>query len=287
MNNQEKYIARFLRQESTSKKISRYHLRFAARGKSGHPVETFDIVEALDLEDLDRLAETIHARAQMDANGMGPSAAPYRYTLTSVERAKEEGEEDFESGRVHFRVRAEADLALDGDSEAGEEAPTSTGLLTQLMRHNEANNRVLVGALQTILGGQAKREEMLNGTIERLLNERDDMFTAIEAARSQEHERKLLAESEHAKQQRINFGIQKLALLAPVALEYMTGGKIKAKDSPQSLIIKELISGFTPEQFAMLGRILRPEQMAAFARLWESMKETEAGKEKTDGDQVS
>ena len=280
MNSQVKAVARFLRQEQHAKSVRKYKLRFAGKGRNGHPVEEFEIVEALDMDDLDRLAESIYDRAQMDADGMGPTPSPYRYTLTSVIG---EGEEEKESARVPFRVRANADLDIDGEEESGEESPNMRGLLGQLMRHNEANNRTLVGGFSAFMAAAAKREEQQAEMIERLLNERSDMISAIEEVETRRTERQLQLESERAKQSRIDFGIKRLAMLAPTALSYLTDGKAgKAGLGPaETMVLKELIASVTPEQMQSIASTLKPEQAIAFFRLYEAMKEkgNESGEE--------
>lgn len=263
MTNQEKAIARFLRSES-AKQIVAFTLHNAGTGSKGFPVERFDIVEALAPEDYDRLAETICARAQDDADGTGPTLQRYvLYSLVDGDRP---------SARVPFRVKGNPDMDLDGESEGGEEAPDSKGLTRQLMRHNEAMARTMAQMVQSVGVIQTRRMESQENVINRLLEDRLKAFEVLEEARSEQAERQLLLESEKAKEGRIDKAIDKAMLLGPVLLSYFTSGKIASKDTPESLLIKELVSTLTVEQFQAIAKTLAPAQQVAFFSLIEKMQ---------------
>lgn len=283
MTAQEKLIARFLRQEQSNKPIARYMLRKADKGRKPREVETFEIVEALQPTELDQFAGTILSRAQDDADGLGP--VQQHYKLESYVKVGD-GSEDIEpnySSCVHFRVKGAPDPDL--DDEDGEEAPSNRGLMQQLMRHNEANARTLVGAMGQMMHMMTSRAASQEETIERLLHERTEMLKVVEDARTEQMERQLVLESEQAKQKRIDFGMQKAAMLAPVVLSHLTGGKVGSKESPNDLIMKELIGSVTPEQLQGLAKLLRPEQQIAFFRLYETLaKETNEPKKLDEGE---
>lgn len=277
MSDQVKIISRFLRQEQGSKSVVRYVLRHAAKGKNGTEVESFEITESLSPEELDLLAASIHDRAQMDADGIGPTVQ--RYTITSYLK------DEKVTGRLAFRCKGSADLDFDEESETGEEdAPTNRGLMQQLMRHNEANNRTLMNVMGATLTSMARRMESSDRMIEKLQEERRKEFEIIENARSQEAERQLLLESERAKQARYDIGFKKIAQLAPVALSHFTGGKLEAKDTAFSLMLKELVSGMSEEQFMAIARTLKPEQQIAFFRMIQMMKEQAKESKTTEGE---
>lgn len=255
----EKLIAKFLRQEQTSKPIHRYVLRHAAKGKTGNEVETFDITESLSLEELDNLAAMVVNRAQLDADGIGPTIQ--RYTLTSYL----EGERP--TGRLAFRMKGTTDLDIDEGDESGEESPTKTGLLTQLMRHNEANNRTLVMSAGSLMTSMARRMESQDRLIESLMEKQIRQFEVVEEAMSRKHERDMEMESQKAKDQRIAFGMEKMAMLLPVIMDKLSGGKMPSKNDPMMLMLGELIGSMSVEQLDSIGRTLGPEQKIVFFTL--------------------
>ncbi len=265
----EKLVARFLRQEQTSKNIVKYVLRHASKGRTGNEVESFEITEALSVDELDNLAAVIVSRAQLDADGVGP--AIQRYVLVSLL------EDDKPSGRQPFRLKGNSDMDIDGDDEAGEESPNQRGLLQQLMRHNEANSRTIVqstAAIQMSMSRQMERQERL---IEKLMEDRMKSFEVIEEAMSRKHERDLEVMKENAKEQRIAFGLNKIMGLLPVALSALSKGKIPmdAEKHPTLLMIKELVSGLESEQIDHLQRSLKPEQKILFFKVMQTISESQ------------
>lgn len=274
---QEKHVARFLRQLQCSESIKKYVLRHAGKGSRGHDIETFEINEALEPSDLDILASTIHGRAQMDADGLGPDIQ--RYTLTAYLG------DDKAVSRVAFRVRGEADVDLDEERETGEEAPNMRGMTQQLMRHNEANNRTLVGSMGIMLQAMGRRLDASEKLNERLLEDRMKQFQLIEDARSQEAERQMMIESERSKHEMIRDGVKKATMLLPVAIDYVTKGKFAVRDTPLSIMLKNLTGSMTLEQVQAIASQLKPEQQIVFFQLIQNMQ-GDSEKPKDEGEKV-
>lgn len=282
---QEKSVSRFIRGECAARNVTRFILRHVSGKGKGTEIESFDIVEALESEgDADRFASLVYQRAQMDADGYG--TATQRYMLFSVHK---QGEEEKLGSRVTFRCKGDVDLDIDED-DGGDEPATNRGLLAQLMRHNENNNRTLVGSTQALMTGMARQVDAVMKQNERLLDERSKMLAMIEESLTEKHLREMQALQETKKQERIDFGLKKAALLAPVALDYLTGGKMGAPSSSQ-VMMKELASTLTPEQLQALQGIMSPEQLITLFRLIESANNATQSKkeeeEKTNGSQVS
>jgi hypothetical protein len=264
----EKLISKFLRQESVSKSVAKFVLRHAAKGRSGHEVETFEITEALTVEDLDNLAAMIVSRAQMDADGVGP--AIQRYTLTSYIGV---GNDEKASGRQTFRLRGNSDIDVDGDEEAGEESPTNKGLLSQLMRHNEANSRTIVQSTGAILTSMARRMEQQDKLVEKLMEDRLRSLEIVEEAMTRKHERDMEMAQVNAKEQRIAFGLNKIMSLLPVALSALSKGRIPADKSPMALMVGELVDGLTEDQIKSIATNLSAEQRILFLKVYQGSKE--------------
>lgn len=259
---QEQSVARFIANESASKNVIKYILRHISSKGKGVEVEVFEIMESLDAETCRALASSIYSRAQMDADGYGP--ALQRYMLFSVVK---DGETEKLASRIAFRCKGETDMDL--DEEESEDAPTNRGLLAQLMRHNENNNRTLVAATQAMTIGMARQIDSKDKTIEKLLGEREKMMELIEDAHSNRHEREIESLREGKKQERIDMAVRKAMLLAPVALDHFTGGKIGAPSSSE-IMVKELAGTLTPQQIEAFQKVLSPEQLITLFRLIES-----------------
>jgi hypothetical protein len=273
MTNTERNIERFLRSELCNKDIGKLVLKHASPGAKGNDVETFELTEAIPSEELSNFAILIVGRAQTDADGFGTGL--HRYQVQTFYRDGEKA-----SGRIVFRLKGSDDFDED---EAGEEAPTGKGLLQQLMRHNEANNRAMVGSTASLLNLMVRRMESQDRVLEKLLEERTKMFETLEAAKSQQHERDMGLMVEDAKQRRLDVGFQKISMLFPVVLDKLSGGKIPAQNDPTMMMLNELISSMNMEQFQAIQRTLSPEQQIVFMnvlqKFQESKKQLEGKKE--------
>lgn len=282
-----KIVTRFLKQESTSKSIARYVLKHVpGKRQTPNEVETFEITEALAPEDMEALASTIHGRAQMDADGLGP--AVHAYVLYSFEKA---GEEYRQSSRVIFRVRGIHDDSFDEiedvEAEIAGSDPGLKQLTGQLMRHNEANNRTMVGSWGSMLTHMARQMESRDKMIEKMYEQRQKDFEAIERARSEEATRQLEFYKEQSRQQRFDMALRKATTLAPVLLNHLTGGKVAGDASPIMLMLKEFKNTLTQDQLMAIAGKLQPAQAIALMEIIKSIpKDKEENSEQktlTDG----
>lgn len=278
MMSSEKLVGKFLRQESTSKNVSKYVLRHAAKGRQGNEVETFEITESLTEMELENLAAVIVSRAQSDADGIGP--AIQRYVLLSL------GGDDTVMGRQPFRLRGTSDLDLDGDDEAGEEPANMKGLMSQLMRHNEAQARTMQMSLGSILTSQARRMESQDRLIERLMEDRLKSFEVVEEAMSRKHEREMEMESLRSKEQRTAFGLSKIMALLPVALSAFSKGKIPTDKTPMVLMVEELVNGLSEDQLKGIAGQLQPEQRIILLQVFKTIQERKSLPEGQPGNGV-
>lgn len=278
MVNSEKLIAKFLRVQSISSNVSRYILRHAAKGKVGHEVETFEITEALEESELENLATVIVARAQSDADGIGPRIQRYVLFAATADESI--------VGRQPFRIKGAVDLELDGDDEDGEEAPTVKGLTSQLMRHNEANNRTMMAGMGTIMNSFARRLESQDKLIERFMEDRVRMFEVVEEAMSRKHEREMEMESNRAKDARMALGLQKILSLLPVALSAFSKGKIPSSKDPMVLMIEELVTGLNEDQLKAIAGALQPEQRIMLLQVFKTIQERKSLPEGQPGNAV-
>jgi hypothetical protein len=259
----QKNLNQFLRKELANKVIGKFILRHASQGAKGHAVETFEITEAIEFDQIATFADMIIAAAQSDADGMGPQVQ--RYVLVSFTK---DGDE---SARQVFRLRGEAD-SFD-ETEAGEEPPTQRGHLAQLMRHNEATNRALVGSFSTMLNSMNRRMENQDRTIERLVEDREKGWKALEDARSMQHERDMHRMEIEYSEKRKDKAFDKMALLLPALLSHFTKGAIPSKTDPMSIAIQELIGSMSIEQLNAIRSSLGPEQQIVLFKIVQTFQQ--------------
>lgn len=266
MANTEQQLERYLRQQLTqirSTALEKLVLRHSAPGAKGPEVETFKLPETIDIEAIPAFAMDIMGRAQEDADGLG---GVQRYVLFF----HEVGSPTRPCGRYTFRLRGEEDAEWDESS--GEEAPTTKGMLTQLMRHNEALTRIVASFATSSSSTSARRQEQLENTLLEMHKQRQTDLRTLEAALTQQHERDILLLTTTATEERKDKMFEKLSLLLPAVLQKLTGHKIIPGDDPHILMIKELVNSFTPTQLGQLTQTLSPEQQIVMVQLIKSVK---------------
>lgn len=269
----EKNVYDFLRKELCGKGIAKLILRHAGKGSKGDPVETFEIIESIPFDQIVVMKDLVMSTAQTDADGMGPSVQ--RYALTSYVKDKDDNET--QSARVVFRLRGETE---EFDDESGEEAPTPKGLLSQLMRHNEANNRTLVGAIGQVFGRMSQRMDSQDRLVEKLLEDRQSMFETLEGARSHQHERQLELQSAEGDERRKDKAFDKIAMLIPAILNKISGGAIPSKTDPVMMMMNELVSSMSVEQFGHIRASLQPEQAILFMQVLQAFQKSKEQEQK-------
>ncbi len=166
-------------------------------------------------------------------------------------------------GRQHisFKIEAEEDEVLT------EEAPTATGLVAQLMRHNEIKERTMMQMLQASLGTMSRTIEDLARENREMRNDRTRHLAELEENRSLQAERDLDLIERNALVQRKDAAFGKVMELLPVvASRFATGGDAGAQGPPAALqvLIKNLVDSLTDDQKARLGTMLTPNQAILF-----------------------
>lgn len=250
------------------KPLRRFVLRTAAPGSKGTDIETWEHEVRLEVEEIPLMSCTMLQRAQDDATGNGPNIQ--RYTLFAFQKGSTQP-----SARFIFRLRGESDLDL--DDETGDDAPTNKGLLTQLMRHNEALARAQQQSVGTMMSMMARMLESSNSTNEKLLKERSDMFDSLESAKSQEHERAASLMLTDGEMQRKDKAFDKLMGLLPLVVNRIVGSKVMpGGDDPTMMMLDPLISTMTAEQFQAISANLTGEQQLIFFELLQTIQKRKA-----------
>jgi CheY-like chemotaxis protein len=254
--NVERDIDRFLRLQlfrNRERPLERFALRHAAPGSKGTEVESFNIPEEATDDAVKGMASDILERAQSDADGMG---GLQRYVLIPYEKGVAKG-----TGRLAFRLSGQDE---DFDGGEGEEAPTHTGQVKQLMRHNEALARINTQGFAALLGSLERRVARQDDLIEHLITKQMDAFEVIERARSEENERDIRLLEATGKEKRTDLLFEKIQTLLPVLINRIAGKRVMDSEDPTVMMIRSVAEGLSPEQFQRIGTILKPEQAIAF-----------------------
>jgi hypothetical protein len=266
MADQEKKFGDWMRAELCRQKpATKFTLRSASPGTRGSEIESFEIEEALELEEIPVYAGSILQRAQEDADGNGPGVC--RYVVHSYRKG------DSKPGsRFAFRLRGESDLDL--DDESGEEPATIKGLMAQLMRHNEIQSRTMVMAVSTGMASMARRLESADRLNETLVKERTTMFQTIEEAKSDQHTRDMELMLADKSQARKDQAFAKLMGLVPLVINKIAGSKILPdKSDPLMMLLEPLIGSMSQEQFNSIAGTLNPDQQIMFVDLLKTFQE--------------
>lgn len=255
----DKKLGAWLRAEfCKAKPPHKLFLRTAAPGARGTNIEEWQPVK-LELEELPTLGNEILQRAQDDADGNGPSI--HRYVIHAMDKG-----ESKPRAKYSFRLRGESDIDL--DDEEGGEAPTQKGLMTQLMRHNEAIMRTNQSGMTSLIGMMVRRLEASDNHIEQLIKERREHFSVLEAAQSEASNRDMQAMIEMKNQDRKDLAFQKLMTLAPLVVNKIVGSKILPdKSDPLMMMLEPLIGSMSGEQLQAIQSTLNMEQTIMFVEL--------------------
>ena len=239
--------------------VCKFILRTSAPGSKGAEVDDFKVESRIEIDEIPMFAQNILARAQEDADGHGPMVQSYT-VFTYLRR------ESKPQGRYPFRLRGEQDMDL--DDEAGYEAPNNKGLMSQLMRHNEALTRGIATSAASMLAIATRRAESQDRLVEKLLEERMRTFEVLEAAKSEQHSRDMELMMMDAGQKRKDEAFGKLMQLVPVVINRLAGGKVlPQKTDPLMMMLEPLIDSLSQEQLHNIGSSLKPEQMITFAEI--------------------
>lgn len=258
-------LDRFLRQQifkerDDDKPLTKLVLTHSAPGSKGNIVDSFEIKEGHEPDSIRVLGEEIVSRAQADADGFG---GVQRFVLRAYCKGNER-----EVGRFAFRLRGDDE----GDGDGGDEAPTQKGLLTQLMRHNEANNKALVNAVGAITTTLARQLENMGDTVENLLAQRNRDFEMMESLRSQQHARDIEAYQAEQGEKRKNEIFESFKTLAPVLLNKLAGRTVLPANDPTKLMLQGFVETLDSEQLQGIMTHLKPAQAITLVELLQSFQ---------------
>lgn len=227
--------------------------RFDASRITETQVETF----------CETLAGEIELKATDDAEGLG---GVQRYTINCFFKNS-----DGSQTRYIFKVDASDGEETEDSGEYMTEPPSMKGLISQLMRHNEATMRTATMVTNHNMTLQQRIIERQAEQVEKLLSEKYDNMRTMEGVLSEQHKRKLEEMEQLSNQQFREEIIKKVALLAPVVANRIAGRTIVPVGSPMNASLVALRESLTQEQMQALMGVLRPEQAMAVIEMLQSV----------------
>jgi hypothetical protein len=263
--NQEHELTKWFRNQvfrPREKPLEKFVLRNANAGYKSGEVEEFDLPsEQMDADQVAAFLEQITTAAQRDADAAGTKLQTYM--LMALEMGAKTGP------RHRFRVRGDGE-----EEDSGEEKPDKEGIISQLMRHNEALMRMATMGAQQTITTLTRQLESANTTISRLNELRQTAFDTVEEAKSKQHERELqllmTGNDEERKNAAFQGVVKKLDILWPVIVNKMAGKKILS-DSETSML-KEFVNGVSQEQFINIAKHLNEAQRIALMTIFKELR---------------
>ena len=158
------------------------------------------------------LAKRLEYQAATDADGLGGAQ---RYVLVAMRGGEA-------LGRLPFRM---AGGSVDAGEAFDSEPATATGLVSQLMRHNEANSRIVSLSMGQVVANLMRHNERLQALVDDAEQRRLQVAELTEELLSKQHERALELKEAEASAALKQEGLGKLFALLPVVAQNLGAGK--------------------------------------------------------------
>jgi len=252
-------------------KIAKLVLKNSSSEARSVPVDTFTVPSQIELSDIETLSIDILERAQADADGIGGSQ---KYSLLSYA----DGEESEKAtSRFAFRVQGASDGEDSDFGHTGEDA-SMAGMVRQLMRHNEALTRQVVGSAGAMLRVMGDQLTIANERIAASEAQRLEYWKAREQSESLQSDRDLALLKASGEEERRNKLIEKASMLAPIVVNHLVGQKVLAGGSATDALVTTFAESLTAEQVDRLRTSLTQEQQLILGNLIQTAKPKEHGK---------
>ncbi len=268
----ETFVRRQLLTTPEDNPVMRLTLRHAMGGNKAATVVDLEVSPAHSYIEI---ASRIEEAANDDAEGLGGIQS---YVLASYFTAVPDKIRE----RLSFRLAVQSE---DDESIDQTEGPTERGIVQQLMRHNEANARVMTMGMAEVVRQQ-------NRMIERLANQNDSLmdkhFNVLEL-----HEKMMMAEStREIEKMRVTSEIsrtdqmtEKFLALAPAVVNRLGGKKmLPEKATPAEMMVMSFVQSLKPDQMEAILSKLDPQQQVLVLELIQTqhMRADEEKKKKGD-----
>jgi hypothetical protein len=174
--------------------------------------------------------------------------------------------------RVTVRVQSESD-SIEDEGIATEPA-TKSGLLGQLMRHNELLSRSLVSCQDSMFRALTRAMEQMSVQNERMRDKHMQQVELTESLLSEQHERDLASVESQARVENISRTAQTIQQYLPVVVSHFLHNKKAGNQEPETAsanassvqkLGKSLMSD--PDRMGRIMAELTPEEQAAIMEL--------------------
>lgn len=182
-----------------------------------------------------------------------------------------------------FRLRSQ-EASLEGGGVLSEtEAANPTGLLAQLMRHNEAKDRQLVIAMEILSRQSTSIIDRQATQIEHYDKRHWDNVELAEKMMLDRDNNALEHRKQNNLEKRQEETIKMLKPLVPLVMSKIKGLSPAQKAGAQSDVLKALMSNVTPDQMEKIAEILGPQSLA-LAELYLDSRKDEFENEQSTGE---
>lgn len=277
-------IERFIKRYAWDEKnpCNKLVLRHISAGnKIGNEIREFELSKGLTFEDIEAMCNEVEQVAQDDTEGIG---GHQKYALLVYRKDK-----DNAYSRLIIAISNEGNSEIDDTLDS--EPPTTKGIVTQLMRHNEAIMRAHTMGITAVLQAQQRTITRQSEQLEHLSDKHFEAISLVEELVSAKHDRELENKKLDIKldMQKEAFGNAKM--LMPAIVNKIAGKKIlKEKVTPQQMLLKQLVDSIKPDQIGKLMESFTPQQKIAFMELYQSLNDddvTEHGEVKKNSENSS
>lgn len=233
--------------------------------KSGHEVQTFDCPgEKPEDAWFEETVNQVEAASQNDAAAIGGTQC---YALSCYR----EKDPEKRLNRFLFRVASEDDNEETTDGFNSEPA-TGKGLLTQLMRHNEASNRALVLSLSAVMSTMQRTMAVMAEQNDKLQTQRIESLEQMEEILSTKLDRELAIDREKNHNKMMGELLGELKLLGPAVVEKLTGAKLPGSSSPREVAISRFIGSLSQDQIVNMSKGLSQAQQIVLGELMQALQ---------------
>jgi len=175
--------------------------------------------------------------------------------------------------RKIFRVAAEEEMERDISPS---EPPTEKGLVSQLMRHNEAVSKTAYVAMTTMFGNFERQIGRLSEMNEKFAAQQVDMMVLVQDTLNEAHTRRMSEKKNELSMALQEGAFEQLKAVAPIIINRLAGKPILPEPDKSFMLLAQLLENLTPDQQAMLRDTLSPPQLAILGEIlgdYESKKQ--------------
>lgn len=264
------WASRMLMRVRPEGRLSRVVVRHSGAG-GGRSASVAEIDVEHGVATAEGLGAAIYKAARDDADGLGGMVQ--RYAVVGFFGASAEPAPD----RLVLRVHNDEDGPGAPSGGFDSEGATPSGLMSQLMRHNEALMRVVVGSIPQIV---SHHQASLNQAHERIaqLEARELRTRELnEELSDRKHARELEAREQDRREQRDKALLNKLETVLPIVVSKLAGGgagppRLTASRSPVETMMLTLFETMKDEEFERTLATLSPEHKLLALEIYKTLK---------------